>query len=57
MMPRLSDSMEQGPILRWLIADGERSRRRRAGRDRDRQGDMTYESELEGTLQIVAARG
>ena len=40
VMPRLSDSMEEGTILRWLKADGDARRaRRRARRDRDRQGD------------------
>ena len=27
VMPRLSDSMEEGTILRWLKADGEQVRR------------------------------
>ena len=39
-MPRLSDSMEEGTILTWLIADGDEvGGGRRAGGDRDRQGD------------------
>ena len=40
IMPRLSDSMEEGTILKWLKASGEEVTRRRADRrDRDRQGD------------------
>ncbi len=40
VMPRLSDTMEEGTILRWLKRDGERGGARRgARRDRDRQGD------------------
>ena len=40
VMPRLSDSMEEGTILKWLKATGEEVRRRRGDRrDRDRQGD------------------
>ena len=40
VMPRLSDSMEEGTIVKWLVADGRRGRARRGDRrDRDRQGD------------------
>jgi pyruvate dehydrogenase E2 component (dihydrolipoamide acetyltransferase) len=57
-MPRLSDSMEEGTILKWLKSDG----------DEVKQGDelveietdkanMTYEADLEGTLSIVAQEG
>ncbi len=39
VMPRLSDTMEEGTILRWLKQDGEHvAPRRGARRDRDRQG-------------------
>jgi pyruvate dehydrogenase E2 component (dihydrolipoamide acetyltransferase) len=57
-MPQLSDSMEQGLVLQWLIEDG----------DEVKVGDelveietdkatMTYESEVAGTLHIVVAEG
>jgi pyruvate dehydrogenase E2 component (dihydrolipoyllysine-residue acetyltransferase) len=57
-MPRLSDSMEEGTIVRWL---------KRAG-DRVAAGDaiveietdkatMEYEAEAGGTLEILAAEG
>ncbi len=40
VMPRLSDTMEEGTILRWLKSARRGGRARRgAGRDRDRQGD------------------
>jgi pyruvate dehydrogenase E2 component (dihydrolipoyllysine-residue acetyltransferase) len=57
-MPRLSDSMEEGTILKWLKSDG----------DEIKQGDelveietdkanMTYEADQEGALKIVAQEG
>ena len=57
-MPRLSDSMEEGTILKWLKSDG----------DTVEKGDelveietdkanMTYEADEEGTLEIVAQEG
>jgi pyruvate dehydrogenase E2 component (dihydrolipoamide acetyltransferase) len=57
-MPRLSDSMEEGTILKWLKGDG----------DEVKQGDelaeietdkatMTYEADGDGTLRIVAQEG
>src|SRR5213596_2437109 len=57
-MPRLSDSMEEGTILKWLKSDG----------DSVAQGDelveietdkanMTYEADEAGTLEIVAQEG
>src|SRR4051794_17637123 len=58
VMPRLSESMEEGTILRW---------RRRAG-DEVRRGDelaeietdkatVTYEADADGVLEIVAEEG
>src|SRR3954471_20293337 len=57
-MPRLSDSMEEGTILKWLKADG----------DDVATGDelveietdkatMTYEADADGTLSIIAQEG
>ena len=57
-MPRLSDSMEEGTILKWLKSDG----------DEVAEGDelaeietdkatMTYEADASGVLQIVAEEG
>src|SRR5215217_1178981 len=58
VMPRLSDSMEEGTILKWLKADG----------DEIAKGDpiveietdkatMTYEADTAGVLRIVAQEG
>ena len=58
VMPRLSDSMEEGTILKWLKAEG----------DEVAKGDelveietdkatMTYEADSAGTLSIVAQEG
>ncbi len=58
VMPRLSDTMEEGTILRWLKRDGEQ-----VGRGEELveietdKATMTYESDQEGTLQIVAGEG
>src|SRR5215218_10110797 len=57
-MPRLSDSMEEGTILKWLKSDG----------DEVAEGDelveietdkanMTYEADEAGTLETVAKEG
>ena len=57
-MPRLSDSMEEGTILRWLKADGDDVRR---GEDlveiETDKATMTYEADQDGVLEIVAAEG
>src|SRR5437660_2614982 len=57
-MPRLSDSMEEGTILRWLKADGEQVRRgdELVEIETDK-ATMTYESDQDGVLEIVAAEG
>ncbi|HEY2630817.1 MAG TPA: dihydrolipoamide acetyltransferase family protein [Solirubrobacteraceae bacterium] len=58
VMPRLSDTMEEGTILRWLKHDGEH-----VGRGEELvevetdKANMTYESDLEGTLTTVAKEG
>ena len=58
VMPRLSDTMEEGTILRWLKGDGEQ-----VGRGEELveietdKATMTYESDQAGVLQIVAAEG
>ncbi len=57
-MPRLSDSMEEGTILKWLKSDGDAVA---AGEDlveiETDKATMTYASDHEGTLEIVAAEG
>jgi pyruvate dehydrogenase E2 component (dihydrolipoamide acetyltransferase) len=58
VMPRLSDTMEEGTILRWLKHDGDEVRRgdELVEIETDK-ANMIYESDLDGTLQTVAAEG
>jgi pyruvate dehydrogenase E2 component (dihydrolipoamide acetyltransferase) len=58
VMPRLSDTMEEGTILRWLINDGESvSRGQELVEIETDKATMVYESDLQGTLQTVAGEG
>jgi pyruvate dehydrogenase E2 component (dihydrolipoamide acetyltransferase) len=58
VMPRLSDTMQEGTILRWLKDDGDDVAR---GEDlveiETDKASMVYESDLAGTLEILAAEG
>jgi pyruvate dehydrogenase E2 component (dihydrolipoamide acetyltransferase) len=58
LMPALSDSMEQGLLLQWLVADGDEIA---VGAElceiETDKATMTYESEVEGVIHIVAAEG
>jgi pyruvate dehydrogenase E2 component (dihydrolipoamide acetyltransferase) len=58
VMPRLSDTMEEGTILRWLIADGEIVHRgdELVEIETDK-ATMTYESDLDGVLETIASEG
>jgi pyruvate dehydrogenase E2 component (dihydrolipoamide acetyltransferase) len=57
-MPRLSDSMEEGTILKWLKSDGDEvSRGEELVEIETDKANMTYESDLEGVLKIVAQEG
>jgi pyruvate dehydrogenase E2 component (dihydrolipoamide acetyltransferase) len=57
-MPRLSDSMEEGTILKWLVGDGQRVS---SGQDlveiETDKATVTYPAEADGALHIVAAEG
>jgi pyruvate dehydrogenase E2 component (dihydrolipoamide acetyltransferase) len=57
-MPRLSDSMEEGTILKWLKSQGDEVAR---GEDlvviETDKAAMTYESDQDGTLTILAEEG
>jgi pyruvate dehydrogenase E2 component (dihydrolipoamide acetyltransferase) len=58
VMPRLSDTMEEGTILRWLKADGERvARGEELVEIETDKATMTYESDQAGVLEIVATEG
>ena len=57
-MPRLSDSMEEGTILKWLKSDGDEvSKGEELVEIETDKANMTYESDVEGTLKIVAGEG
>ena len=58
VMPRLSDTMEEGTILRWLKADGDEVERGEELVEIETdKAAMVYESDQEGTLAIVAGEG
>jgi pyruvate dehydrogenase E2 component (dihydrolipoamide acetyltransferase) len=58
VMPRLSDTMEEGTILSWLVADGEQVKRGQELVEIETdKANMTYESDQEGVLQTIAAEG
>jgi pyruvate dehydrogenase E2 component (dihydrolipoamide acetyltransferase) len=58
VMPRLSDTMEEGTILRWLKSDGEHvARGEELVEIETDKATMTYESDQEGFLQIIAGEG
>jgi pyruvate dehydrogenase E2 component (dihydrolipoamide acetyltransferase) len=58
VMPRLSDTMEEGTILSWLVADGEQvTRGQELVEIETDKANMTYESDQEGVLQTIAAEG
>jgi pyruvate dehydrogenase E2 component (dihydrolipoamide acetyltransferase) len=58
VMPRLSDTMEEGTILRWLKADGEHvARGEELVEIETDKATMIYESDQAGALQILADAG
>jgi pyruvate dehydrogenase E2 component (dihydrolipoamide acetyltransferase) len=58
VMPRLSDTMEEGTILRWLARDGEGVKRGQELVEIETdKATMVYESDLEGILSTVAQEG
>src|SRR3954447_21823430 len=57
-MPRLSDSMEEGTILKWLKSDGDEvSKGEELVEIETDKANMTYEADEAGTLEIVAQEG
>src|SRR3954452_19364881 len=57
-MPRLSDSMEEGTILKWLKSDGDDvSQGEELVEIETDKANMTFEADQEGTLEIVAQEG
>jgi pyruvate dehydrogenase E2 component (dihydrolipoamide acetyltransferase) len=58
-MPRLSDSMEEGTILKWLVSEGDEVKRGQpiAEIETDK-ANMTYEADTDGTVsELVAGEG
>ena len=57
-MPRLSDSMEEGTILKWLKSDGDEVEQGEELVEIETdKANMTYEADESGTLKIVAKEG
>jgi pyruvate dehydrogenase E2 component (dihydrolipoamide acetyltransferase) len=57
-MPRLSDSMEEGTILKWLKSDGDEVKRGEELVEIETdKANMTYEADQDGVLKIVAQEG
>lgn len=58
LMPRLSDSMSEGVIVRWLCADGDLVR---AGQEiaevETDKATLPFEAEAEGSIRILVAEG
>ncbi|MBX5441750.1 MAG: 2-oxo acid dehydrogenase subunit E2, partial [Solirubrobacteraceae bacterium] len=58
VMPRLSDSMEEGTILRWLVSDGDEvTRGQEIVEIETDKATMPYEADADGPLHIVAQEG
>jgi len=58
VMPRLSDTMEEGTILRWLARDGETiAHGQELVEIETDKATMVYESDQDGVLEIVAEVG
>jgi pyruvate dehydrogenase E2 component (dihydrolipoamide acetyltransferase) len=58
VMPRLSDTMEEGTILQWLKAEGERVERGEELVEIETdKANMTYESDQAGVLHLIAQEG
>ncbi len=57
-MPRLSDSMEEGTIIRWLKQDGERvSEGEPLAEVETDKATVTFDADAAGTLRILVAEG
>jgi pyruvate dehydrogenase E2 component (dihydrolipoamide acetyltransferase) len=58
-MPRLSDSMEEGTIIKWLVSEGDEIERgQEIAEIETDKANMMYESDTAGTvLELVASEG
>ena len=59
LMPRLSDSMEEGTVLKWLVSEGGEVKRGEPLVEIETdKANMTYEADSDGTLvEILAQEG
>ena len=58
VMPRLSDSMEEGTIVRWLKKDGEAVSKGEALAEVETdKATVTFDADADGTLRIFAGEG
>ena len=58
VMPRLSDSMEEGTIVRWLKSDGDVvSKGEPIAEIETDKATVTCDADADGTLRIVAGEG
>jgi pyruvate dehydrogenase E2 component (dihydrolipoamide acetyltransferase) len=58
VMPRLSDSMEEGTIVRWLKQDGEHvAQGEPLAEVETDKATVTFDADADGTLQILAGEG
>ena len=58
VMPRLSDSMEEGTIVKWLVSEGTSvARGDEIAEIETDKATMTYESDSDGVISLVAAEG
>jgi pyruvate dehydrogenase E2 component (dihydrolipoamide acetyltransferase) len=59
LMPRLSDSMEEGTVLKWLVKEGAEVKRGEPLVEIETdKANMTYDADTDGTLvEIVAQEG
>ncbi len=57
-MPRLSDSMEEGTILKWLVSEGDEVEKgQEIAEIETDKATMTYEADEEGVFHPVAGEG
>jgi pyruvate dehydrogenase E2 component (dihydrolipoamide acetyltransferase) len=57
-MPRLSDSMEEGTILSWLVEDGAQvARGQEIAEIETDKATMTYEADVAGVLRVAVSAG
>src|SRR3982750_2832204 len=58
-MPRLSDSMEEGTILKWMVSEGDEIEKgQEIAEIETDKANMTYEADTGGTvLELVASEG